>query len=143
MSILELLVGELDPKRVHESSIEKIIRHPKMAELKPVSVRTLTRLTDKCLHLSSEGFGKSDPHTLLLLRSPKYRDQWILYSMCPRSASGTTSYKIKAEEAEAIRIASVVTDIALGIIEAQEWMKEDGDEEDDIGEHFRITITKE
>jgi hypothetical protein len=51
MSILELLVGELDPKRVHESSIEKIIRHPKMAELKPVSVRTLTRLTDKCLHL--------------------------------------------------------------------------------------------
>jgi hypothetical protein len=125
---------DVDPRDSHERAMKYIINHPNMKGMKPVTERTVTKLTDRAYHISAEGFGDEDPHTLILVCSPTYPDQWMLYSICPRSASGTTTYKIKTDRENAIRVAQVIIDISFRIIPREDWMEPDDRDEDDEDE---------
>lgn len=103
-----------DPQEQHELAMEAAIKLPQVAEMQPAVKRTITKLTDICFHLSPDGFNQEDPHVMVLLRNPEKHDRWRLYSLCPRTRNGGTSYRIRGDEATAIRLAGIIIDLSTG-----------------------------
>lgn len=130
--------GGMDPQELHERSMETVVAMPTVSAMKPKTERTVTKIGPHIFHISPEGFSKEDPHAIILLRNPVNQDKWRLYSICPRTRGGMTSYRIRGDEAAAIHQAKLIVDLALGIIkiDAHDLTGEDEDEHDEGGHHF-------
>lgn len=128
-----------DPREAHEQAMEHIIKNPKVIALQLATKRTVTKLSAHAFHISSEGYNEEDPHILVLTRNPMNTDRWRLYSICPRTRSGLTSYRLRGTEESVIHQAQLIVDLALGLLIIDDKIDLSGDGYDDHDEgHHRF-----
>jgi hypothetical protein len=109
-----------------DEAIALLIKNGAIQRLTPATKRSRVQLTANVVYIGPEGFSDDHPHINILARHPKpeKRDRWRLWSFCPRHERAR-AFHIKGIEdiAEAERVANIVLDVGLGLIDTEAMMK--------------------
>jgi hypothetical protein len=109
-----------------DHAIAFLIKSGAIQRLSPVTQRSRVQLSENVVYIGPEGFSDDHPHINILARhtKPEKRDRWRLWSFCPRHERAN-AFHIKGIEdiAEAERVANIVLDVGLGLIDTETMMK--------------------
>jgi hypothetical protein len=121
--MLSALPTEDEHQMLINEAIEELQVRGILKNLQPVTVRSFVRIKADTVFIGAEGFPEGHPHTNLLVRSPKKMDRWRLWSLCPgKKVSRGFNIKNVSETEEAVRIANIVLDLGLHLIDEETYL---------------------